>query len=119
MSTRDDGWPLAEGEQLAPGLSAMKRLGGGAAYEAWLCFDEVTWSPVVVKVLRPSQLEDESSRRGLRREVLALSTVNHPVVVRGLRDGAAFLPPPHVRGPAVCSAASRSRSPGSARRERR
>ena len=87
MSTRDDGWHLAEGEQLAPGLSAMKRLGGGAAYEAWLCFDEVTWSPVVVKVLRPSQLEDESSRRGLRREVLALATVNHPVVVRGLRDG--------------------------------
>ncbi len=87
MGTRDDGWHLAEGELLAPGLSALRRLGGGSAYEAWLCFDEVTWSPVVVKVLRPSQLEDESSRRGLRREVLALATVNHPVVVRGLRDG--------------------------------
>jgi serine/threonine protein kinase len=87
MGTRDDGWHLDEGELLAPGLSALRRLGGGAAYEAWLCFDEVTWSPVVVKVLRPSQVEDESSRRGLRREVLALATVNHPVVVRGLRDG--------------------------------
>lgn len=86
-STKDDGWHLAEGDLLAPGLSALRRLGGGAAYEAWLCFDEVTWSPVVVKVLRPSQVEDESSRRGLRREVLALATVNHPVVVRGLRDG--------------------------------
>jgi serine/threonine protein kinase len=87
MGTRDDGWHLDEGELLAPGLSALRRLGGGAAYEAWLCFDEVTWSPVVVKVLRPSQVEDESSRRGLRREVRALATVNHPVVVRGLRDG--------------------------------
>lgn len=87
MGTHDDGWHLDEGELLAPGLSALRRLGGGAAYEAWLCFDEVTWSPVVVKVLRPSQVEDESSRRGLRREVLALATVNHPVVVRGLRDG--------------------------------
>ena len=87
MGRNDDGWHLAEGELLAPGLSALRRLGGGAAYEAWLCFDEVTWSPVVVKALRPSQLEDESSRRGLRREVLALATVNHPVVVRGLRDG--------------------------------
>lgn len=86
-SRNDDGWHLGEGELLAPGLSALRRLGGGAAYEAWLCFDEVTWSPVVVKVLRPSQLEDESSRRGLRREVLALGTVNHPVVARGLRDG--------------------------------
>lgn len=87
MGTRDDGWDLREGDLLAPGLGALRRLGGGAAYEAWLCFDEVTWSPVVVKVLRPSQVEDESSRRGLRREVLALGTVNHPVVVRGLRDG--------------------------------
>ncbi|MDT0186940.1 serine/threonine-protein kinase [Microbacterium sp. ARD31] len=87
MRTRDDGWKLAEGDLLAPGLSALRRLGGGAAYEAWLCFDEVTWSPVVVKALRPSQVEDESSRRGLRREVRALATVNHPVVVRGLRDG--------------------------------
>jgi serine/threonine protein kinase len=87
MGTRDDGWHLAEGELLAPGLTALRRLGGGSAYEAWLCFDDVTWSPVVVKVLRPSQVDDESSRRGLRREVLALGTVNHPVVVRGLRDG--------------------------------
>ena len=75
MSTRDDGWHFEEGDLLAPGLAALRRLGGGAAYEAWLCFDEVTWSPVVVKVLRPSQLDDESSRRGLRREVLALATV--------------------------------------------
>ena len=78
MGRHDDGWHLDEGELLAPGLSALRRLGGGAAYEAWLCFDEVTWSPVVVKVLRPSQVEDESSRRGLRREVLALATGNHP-----------------------------------------
>ena len=95
MGTRDDGWNLAEGELLAPGLSALRRLGGGSAYEAWLCFDEVTWSPVVVKALRPSQVEDDSSLRGLRREVLALSTVNHPVVVRALRDGQDG-PRPHV-----------------------
>jgi serine/threonine protein kinase len=87
MGTRTDSWNLAEGDLVAPGLTALRLLGGGSAYEAWLAFDEVTWSPVVVKVLRPSQVEDESSRRGLRREVLALSTINHPVVVRGLRDG--------------------------------
>jgi serine/threonine protein kinase len=48
-----------------------------------------------VKLLRPDQVEDRSSRRGLRREVAALAAVNHPVVVRGLRhdvDG----PRPHV-----------------------
>ena len=41
--------------------------------------------PVVVKVVRPDQVADETSLRGLRREVQALATVNHPVVVRGLR----------------------------------
>src|SRR5688500_4695571 len=107
MGRHDDGWHLDEGELLAPGLSALRRLGGGAAYEAWLCFDEVTWSPVVVKVLRPSQLEDESSRRGLRREVLALDTINHPVVVRGLRDGQDGARPhvvlEHIDGPRLSS----------------
>ncbi|SEC87758.1 Protein kinase domain-containing protein [Nocardioides exalbidus] len=107
MGSRDDGWRLAEGEDLAPGLSALRRLGGGSAYEAWLCFDEVTWSAVVVKVLRPSQVDDESSRRGLRREVLALRTVNHPVVVRSLRDGQDGERPhvvlEHVDGPRLSS----------------
>jgi serine/threonine protein kinase len=107
MGTRDDGWQLAEGEELAPGLIAMRRLGGGSAYEAWLCFDEITWSAVVVKVLRPSQVDDESSRRGLRREVLALDTVRHPVVVRALRDGQDCERPhvvlEHVDGPRLSS----------------
>jgi eukaryotic-like serine/threonine-protein kinase len=107
MGVHDDGWHLDEGELLAPGLGALRRLGGGAAYEAWLCFDEVTWSPVVVKVLRPSQVDDDSSRRGLRREVLALATVNHPAVVRGLRDGQDGDRPhvvlEHVDGPRLSS----------------
>lgn len=88
-------WRLAEGDAITGDLTAVRRLGGGAAYEAWLAFDEVTYSPVVVKLLRPDQVEDDSSRRGLRREVAALAAVNHPVVVRGLRhdlDG----PRPHV-----------------------
>ena len=107
MGTHDDGWRLREGEPLAPGLSALRRLGGGSAYEAWLCFDEVTWSAVVVKVIRPSQVDDESSRRGLRREVLALGTINHPVVVRALRDGQDGDRPhvvlEHVDGPRLSS----------------
>lgn len=81
----------------------MKLLGGGSAYEAWLAFDEVTYSPVVVKMLRPSQVDDGSSRRGLRREVDALAAVNHPVVVRGLRhdlDGPRpYVVLEHIDGP--------------------
>jgi serine/threonine protein kinase len=83
--TGADSWRLAGGDAITAELTAVRLLGGGAAYEAYLAFDEVTYSPVVVKVLRPGQVEDESSRRGLRREVRALADVNHPVVVRGLR----------------------------------
>ena len=80
-----DSWGLRQGDEITSDLSVVKLLGGGSSYEAYLAFDEVTYGPVVVKVLRPGQVDDESSLRGLRREVQALATVNHPVVVRGLR----------------------------------
>jgi eukaryotic-like serine/threonine-protein kinase len=81
----DNSWGFAPGEEITPDLVTVKRLGGGSAYEAYLAFDEITYGPVVVKVVRPDQVADEHSLRGLRREVHALETVNHPVVVRGLR----------------------------------
>ncbi len=78
-------WGLGEGDALTTDLTAIKLLGGGNAYEAYLCFDDITYAPVVVKVVRPDQVTDSSTLRGLRREVQALADVNHPVVVRGLR----------------------------------
>jgi serine/threonine protein kinase len=85
MEPIEDSWNFAEGDRITPELVAARRLGGGAAYDAYLAFDDVTWGPVVVKVLRPAQVADTSSLRGLRREVAALEAVNHPVVVRKLR----------------------------------
>lgn len=78
-------WDLAEGDPITAELTAVRRLGGGSAYEAYLAFDEITYAPVVVKVVRPDQVEDEHTLRGLAREVEALASINHPVVVRGLR----------------------------------
>ncbi len=83
--TSPTSWHFAEGDPITAELSSVKLLGGGSAYEAYLAFDETTYAPVVVKVLRPDQVDDESSLRGLRREVDTLAIVNHPVVVRGLR----------------------------------
>ena len=78
-------WGFVEGDPITAELTAVRRLGGGSAYEAYLAFDEHTYGPVVVKVVRPDRVDDEHSLRGLVREVGALATVNHPVVVRGLR----------------------------------
>lgn len=105
--TRHASWRLAEGDAIADGLTALRLLGGGNAYEAYLAFDEITYAPVVVKVVRPDQVHDESSLRGLRREVAMLALVNHPVVVRGLRHDAGGERPhvvlEHIEGPRLSS----------------
>lgn len=78
-------WGLRSGQEIAPGVEAVRLLGGGASFEAWLAFDEYTFSPVVVKLVRPDLVGDESAMRGLNREIRALSVINHPVALRGLR----------------------------------
>ena len=88
---RSETWGLDEGDEITPELTAMRLLGGGSAFEAYLAFDEITFSPVVVKLLRPHLVDDEVSLAALDREARALDVAHHPVVVRGLRvelDGA-------------------------------
>lgn len=87
MSSTPDhrSWGLAPGDAITADLTAMRLLGGGSAYEAWLAFDEFTYAPVVVKLLRPDQVDSPTSRDALQREIQALADVNHPGVVRGLR----------------------------------
>ncbi|QCX29225.1 serine/threonine protein kinase [Nocardioides jishulii] len=91
----EDAWGLVPGESLTPELTVMRRLGGGSSYEAWLAFDEITYLPVVVKVLRPSKVGDELAHLALEREAAALAAINHPVVVRGLRHDSVG-PRPHL-----------------------
>jgi serine/threonine protein kinase len=85
-STRvHDSWQLAEGDAFTQDLSVIRKLGGGSAYEAYLAFDEVTYTAVVVKAVRPAQVTDEVTLRGLRREAETLARVAHPALVRLLR----------------------------------
>ncbi|WP_244246989.1 serine/threonine-protein kinase [Nocardioides euryhalodurans] len=102
-----DSWHLREGDAITPELTAMRLLGGGSAYEAYLAFDEITYGPVVVKVVRPDQVSDEHTLRGLGREVETLALVNHPVVVRGLRHEIGGERPhavlEHIEGPRLSS----------------
>nr|CAA9358254.1 MAG: Serine/threonine protein kinase [uncultured Nocardioidaceae bacterium] len=83
--TAQAGWDLAQGDEIVPGLTAMRLLGGGSAYEAYLAFDDLLYTPVVVKLVRPDQVEDPSTLRGLEREVDMLGRLNHPAIVRGFR----------------------------------
>jgi serine/threonine protein kinase len=96
-------WHLAEGDRITPELTVLRRLGGGSAYEVFLAFDEVTYVPVVVKAVRPDQVQDQHTLAGLRREVEALAVVNHPVVARGLRHDVEGERPhvvlQHIEGP--------------------
>ena len=88
-------WELSEGEEIAQGRSVLELLGGGNRYEAYLVWDEHLLSPMVAKVIRPDQVENQAALRGLRREAEALDSLAHPVILRGY--DAVFDPPhPHV-----------------------
>ncbi|MGH8868094.1 MAG: serine/threonine-protein kinase [Actinomycetes bacterium] len=100
-------WDLRPGDTIAPHLTAVRRLGGGHRYEAYLAFDEHRFCTVVAKMLRPDQVHDRSGRRGLAREADALARLAHPVLPRGF---AAVLDGPrphlvleHLEGPRLSS----------------
>lgn len=105
--TPRDSWGFEQGDAITAELAALRPLGGGSAYEAFLAFDEITYGPVVVKVVRPNLVGDGSTMRGLSREIDALEHVRHPVVVRALRweeQGARpHLVLEHVEGPRLSS----------------
>ena len=90
-----ESWELEEGDEIVPGRYALKRLGGGSAYEAYLAWDDRMAFLVVAKLLRPHLLDRERSLKALAREAEVLARLQHPVIVRGfgsVLDG----PRPHV-----------------------
>jgi serine/threonine protein kinase len=76
-------WGLTEGDEIAPGRSVLKLLGGGHRYEVYLVWDDKLFAVMVAKALRPDLADDESVVRGLRRESEALDRLSHPALMRG------------------------------------
>src|SRR5688500_8015221 len=101
------GWDLAEGDEIAPGLSALRKLGGGTHYEAYLAWSERLHAIVVAKVVRPHLTQDERTLSGLEAEASMVDRLAHPVVVRGygaeLGGGRPHLVLEHIDGPRVSS----------------
>jgi serine/threonine protein kinase len=75
-------WGLAEGEQIVPGLDAVKLLGGGKVFEAYLAWDVRRRALVVAKLVRPHVVADDDVLAALRREAAALDRLSHPVLPR-------------------------------------
>jgi serine/threonine protein kinase len=73
---------LAEGDEIAPGLHAVRLLGGGRRYEAYLAWEDELWTLVVAKLVRPNLIRDPGVLDGLAGEVRALSQLDHPAIVR-------------------------------------
>ena len=88
-------WELAEGDEIGPGRTALKRLGGGRRYDAYLAFDQHMHAVVVCKVVRPHLVEDGRTLRGLAEEWEMISRLSHPVILRGF-DAVLDGPRPHL-----------------------
>ena len=66
MARDADAWGLAEGDEIVPGRRAVRLLGGGRRYEAYLAWDDDLYALVVVKVLRPGLVDDARHPGGAR-----------------------------------------------------
>ncbi len=88
-------WTYAPGEEIVGGLRAWQRLGVGHRCETWLAWSPVLWSPVVVKLARPHQVDHPRAIQSLEREVAALDGLVHPNLPR-LIGHDSHGPLPHV-----------------------
>lgn len=77
-----DTWGFAEGDLIAPGRHAVRLLGGGRRYEAYLTWDDELHTLVVVKVVRPGRATHRGTLAGIAGEAEALSRLAHPSLVR-------------------------------------
>jgi serine/threonine protein kinase len=77
-----DSWRFAEGDEIAGSRTAVRLLGGGRRYEAYLAWDDDLYALVAVKIVRPSLLRDPFALAALAREARALAALNHPAIVR-------------------------------------
>lgn len=75
-------WDFREGDDVAPGVHALRLLGRGRRYETYLAWHDAMLSVVVVKILRPDRVEEPSALEGLAAEAQALRSLGHPVLLR-------------------------------------
>lgn len=95
QSDPESHWRLEQGDEIGAGRTALRRLGGGRRYDAYLAWDERLHAVVVCKVVRPHLVEDSHTLAGLAGEWEMLARLDHPVIVRGFGTELAG-PRPHI-----------------------
>jgi serine/threonine protein kinase len=75
-------WQFESGDTIVPGRRALKLLGGGDRYEAYVAWDARMHLPVVAKILRPHLVDDAGARAAIAAEAAALDELQHPALVR-------------------------------------
>lgn len=105
-------WGLAEGDEIVPARRALRRLGGGRRYEAYLAWDEHLHALVVAKLLRPDQVSEAAARAALEAEAALLRGLAHPLLLRSfgaVLDGdRPHLVLEHIEGPRLSTLIRRS-----------
>jgi eukaryotic-like serine/threonine-protein kinase len=76
-------WTFKEGDAIAPGLWALRPLGGGHRYEAYVAHSDHLRALVVVKAVRPHLVADPATLAGLAGEADMLARLAHPMLLRG------------------------------------
>jgi len=76
-------WGFREGDAIAPGLQAVRLLGGGTTYEAYLAWADDLLALVVAKILRPDRVAEPGALASIAAEAAMIESLNHPVVMRG------------------------------------
>lgn len=94
-STERASWKFSEGDEIAPGRTVLRPLGGGSRFEVHLVWDDRWFAVMVAKLLRPDQAADERALDELRAEAEILGRLAHPVLLRGF-DAVLDGPYPHV-----------------------
>jgi eukaryotic-like serine/threonine-protein kinase len=96
-------WGFDRGDEIAPGRTMQALLGGGERYEAYVAWNHRLMTPTVLKILRPSVVDDERARRSLAKEGELLARLQHPGLTRVFELDAAgerpFVEIEYVEGP--------------------
>ncbi len=98
-------WGFEEGDAIAPGRLALRKLGGSGLYETYLVWDDKLFAVAVAKLIRRDKVNDQHALSAMAREAQALDRLSHPLLVRAFAavlDGARpHLLLEHLEGPSL------------------